>query len=77
METSPGWPRHDLSEIKNLINHVRTTNNRNIATLEKEIVKLASSTTIHMQKFIQTIIFILFIYIWIILPSSQPLIMVV
>ena len=75
METSPGWPRHDLSEIKNLINHVRTTNNRNIATLEKEIVKLASSTT--MQTFIQTIIFILFIYIWIILPSSQPLIMVV
>ena len=75
METSPGWPRHDLSEIKNLINHVRTTNNRNIATLEKEIVKLASSTT--MQTFIQTIIFILFIYIWIILPSTQPLIMVV
>ena len=41
--------------VKNLINHVRTTNNRNIATLEKEIVKLASSTTIHMQIFIQTI----------------------
>ena len=75
MERSPGWPRHDLSKIKNLINHVRTTNNRNIATLEKEIVKLASSTT--MQTFIQTIIFILFIYIWIILPSTQPLIMVV
>ena len=70
METSPGWPRHNLANIKKLIKHVRLFGNKTkkAGTLEKSAVK---SETLHITLLIHTVIFCIFVYAWVLKKSDK------
>lgn len=70
METSPGWPRHDLANIKKLVNHVRLFGNNitKARTLEQRALE---SETQSVFLLIHTVMFFFFIYLWVLSTSDK------
>ena len=70
METSPGWPRHNLANIKKIIKHLRLFGNKTkkAGILEKNAVK---SETLHITLLIHAIILCAFVYLWVLAKSDK------